>query len=114
VFNLYFSKRACKLGQFLSTEEWLEQTDLVGLNFEYVVQFTHVFLWGGCTIPQPVIPCTEGAGFLSSVVSGPMVVSRTLKTSIYGYVVLYSTDVPPDFYFVLQKRLPDLSSYHHH
>jgi len=71
-------------------------------------------MWGGCTILQPVSPCTKGAGFLSSTVSGPMVVSRAFKASVFEYVVLYSTNEPHDFYFVLQKRLPDLSSYLHY
>jgi hypothetical protein len=47
-----------------------------------------IFIWGGCTAPQPVPPCTEGASFLSSTVSGYVVVPAAFKASVYRYIVL--------------------------
>jgi len=88
VFCLYFSKTACKLGQFLSSEEWLSQIFFILVVF-IVGQAvdTFVFLWGCCTFLKLVASCAERAGFLSSAIAKPVIKSGAFKTPISNYVV---------------------------
>jgi hypothetical protein len=91
VFCLYFSSTACKLGHFLSREEWLAQMGLFWLYVESIMQLIHLC---SCGIAEQSLSLylTAQRGHVSSPLQ-----SRNLwlylehLRHVYSYVVLHFT-----------------------
>ena len=93
----YFVNRVCRLGQFLSNDEWFVQMVLLGLYLLYIMQFIPSKSFCDDVHSLGLSSCTERTCLLSSAVCQPVVVTATFEASVYDYVVIYVAYHPSYF-----------------